>query len=117
MGHILETVDTTGPIEKKMKLSAILATAVFANEGQPRACTDVTSGIQGLNSWSCRACKRIRGNFVASDFGLTGWDSTYSIDIIFPSAVTPRPNAASHPVAQVTNVNDFILRVNFDSAA
>ena len=30
-----------------MKIAAFLASAALANDGQPRACTDVTTGITG----------------------------------------------------------------------
>ena len=30
-----------------MKIAAFLASAAFANDAQPRACTDVTTGITG----------------------------------------------------------------------
>ena len=62
--------------------------------GLTRGCTDVTSGIFGLNSWACRACKRVRASFMKDDFGLPGFDNTFTMDLIFPSPVEPRPTNA-----------------------
>ena len=58
------------------------------------------------------ACKRVRASFNVADFGMAGFDSSYTMDLMFPSAVTPKKNV-SHPVASVTSINDRMLRVQF----
>lgn len=72
-----------------MKLSSL----VFLSLSD--ACTDVTSGMVGLNSWACRSCKRVRASFDASDYGLDEFDNTYTMVLTFPSEVSPRPNSFS----------------------
>ena len=62
--------------------------------GLAEGCTDVTSGMVGLNSWACRACKRVRASFMKDDYGLAGFDNQYTMDLTFPSPVEPRPSNA-----------------------